>query len=88
MLNRRGFLTQLFQTAGGILVTPSIVTHGLKLRPALMDPDYALMHHKFESMAFRYLGPDLYTLIMSDEFYNLMERKPFPPNMGNTIRSV
>lgn len=33
MINRRGFLSQLFQTAGGLLVAPSIVTHGLKLRP-------------------------------------------------------
>lgn len=37
-MNRRGFLTQLFATAGGILVAPSIVTHGLKLKKPYVSP--------------------------------------------------
>jgi hypothetical protein len=81
-MNRRGFLSQLFQTAGGIIVAPSIVTHGLKLKPyidprTIPNPDYFTPDHNyFETQFFKH-----------SPWITFMDF-PFPSHMGETIRSV
>lgn len=81
-MNRRGFLSQLFQTAGGILVAPSIVTHGLKLKPTSRYVWTAQENELYRNLPF-YLAKIQVDRIQPYEIWTkLLDNRVWQPNMG------